>query len=41
MLIAIWNMLTNGVFYEDLGANFYSRRNLNLPQSRGGMDYEE
>ena len=27
MLIAIWNMITNGVFYDDLGGDFYTRRN--------------
>ncbi len=27
ILIAIWNMLTNGVFYEDLGSDYYSRLN--------------
>ena len=27
ILIAIWNMLTNGTFYDDLGADYYSRLN--------------
>lgn len=27
LLIAIWNMLTNGVFYDDLGADYDSRLN--------------
>jgi len=26
MLVAIWNMLTNGVFYEDLGGDYYTQR---------------
>jgi len=26
MLVAIWNMLTNGVFYEDLGGDHYTQR---------------
>jgi len=34
MLIAIWNMLTNGVFYEDLGADFYARRNPDKTKQR-------
>ena len=25
-LIAVWNMLTNGVFYDDLGDQFYAKR---------------
>ncbi len=27
MLIAIWNMITNGVFYDDLGGDYYTRLN--------------
>ena len=27
LLIAIWNMPTNGVFYDNLGADYYSRLN--------------
>ena len=27
MLIAIWNMLTTGTVYDDLGGDFYTRRN--------------
>ncbi|GAC1445344.1 MAG: hypothetical protein NVS3B26_21740 [Mycobacteriales bacterium] len=27
MRVAIWNMLTNGVFYQDLGGDFHARRN--------------
>jgi transposase len=27
ILIAIWNMITNGAFYDDLGSDFYLRRN--------------
>jgi len=27
MLIAIWNMLTNGVFYDDLGGDYYTKLN--------------
>ena len=27
MLIAIWNMLTTGAFYQDPGGDFYSRLN--------------
>lgn len=34
MLIAIWNMLTNGVFYEDLGGDFYHRRNPDKTRQR-------
>ena len=34
MLIAIWNMLTNGVFYEDLGGDFYARRNPDKTKQR-------
>jgi hypothetical protein len=26
MLIAIWNMLINGVFYGEPGSDFYTRR---------------
>jgi transposase len=34
MLVAIWNMLTNGVFYEDLGGDFYARRNPDKAKKR-------
>lgn len=34
MLIAIWHMLTNGVFYDDLGGDFYSRRNPDKTKQR-------
>ena len=34
MLIAIWNMITNGVFYEDLGGDFYTRRNPDKTKQR-------
>ena len=34
MLIAIWNMLTNGVFYDDLGGDFYARRNPDKTKQR-------
>lgn len=34
MLIAIWNMITNGVSYEDLGGDFYSRRNPDKTKQR-------
>ena len=34
MLIAIWQMITNGVFYEDLGGDFYSRRNPDKTKQR-------
>lgn len=34
MLIAIWNMLTNGAFYDDLGGDFYARRNPDKTKQR-------
>ena len=34
MLIAIWNMLTNGVFYEDLGDDYYTRLNPDKTKQR-------
>jgi transposase len=34
MLIAIWHMMTNGVFYEDLGGDFYTRRNPDKTKQR-------
>ena len=34
MLIAVWNMLTNGVFYQDLGGDFYARRNPDKTKQR-------
>ena len=27
MLIAIWNMITNGVFYDDLGGDYFTQLN--------------
>lgn len=26
-LVAVWNMRTNGIFYQELGGDFYARRN--------------
>ena len=34
ILIAIWNMATNGVFYDDPGADFYTRRNPDRAKQR-------
>ena len=34
MLVAIWNMLTNGVFYEDLGGDYYTQRNPSKAKQR-------
>ncbi len=34
MLIAIWHMLTNGVFYEDLGGDYYTKRNPDKTKTR-------
>jgi transposase len=34
MLIAIWQMGTNGTFYEDLGGDFYTRRNADTARQR-------
>ena len=34
ILIAIWNMATNGVFYDDPGADFYIRRNPDRAKQR-------
>lgn len=34
ILTAIWNMLTNGVFYQDLGGDFYARRNPDKTKQR-------
>ncbi len=34
MLVAIWNMLTNGVFYEDLGGDYYTQRNPDKAKKR-------
>jgi len=34
MLIAIWNMLTNGAFYEDPGGDFYTRLNPDKAKNR-------
>ncbi len=34
MLIAIWNMLTTGALYDDLGGDFYARRNPDRTKQR-------
>ncbi len=34
MLIAIWHMLTNGAFYEDLGGQFFAQRNPDQTKKR-------
>ncbi len=34
MLIAIWNMITNGVFYHEPGADFYTRLNPDKAKNR-------
>ena len=34
ILIAVWNMLTNGVFYDDLGGDHYSRINPDKTKQR-------
>ncbi|WP_411285912.1 IS110 family transposase [Lapillicoccus sp.] len=34
ILIAIWNMITNGVFYDDLGGDFYTRLNPDKTKQR-------
>ncbi len=34
MLIAIWNMLTTGALYDDLGGDFYARRNPDRTRQR-------
>ncbi len=34
MLIAIWNMLTTGAFYQDLGGDFYTKRNPDKTKQR-------
>jgi len=34
MLIAIWNMLTNGEFYAEPRGDFYTRRNPNRTKQR-------
>ncbi len=34
ILVAIWNMLTNGVFYDDLGGDYYTRRNPDKTKQR-------
>ncbi|GAC1610140.1 MAG: IS110 family transposase [Mycobacteriales bacterium] len=34
ILIAIWNMFTNGVIYEDLGGDVYARRNPDKTKQR-------
>ncbi len=34
MLVAIWNMLTNGVFYEDLGGDYYTQRDPDKAKKR-------
>jgi transposase len=34
MLIAIWNIITNGVRYREPGADFYTRRNPDKAKNR-------
>jgi transposase len=34
MLIAIWNMLTNGVLYQDLGGDYYTKLNPDKTKQR-------
>ena len=34
MLIAIWNMLTTGAFYNDPGGDFYTRRDPDKTKAR-------
>ena len=34
MLIAIWDMITNGVFYDDLGGDYYTKLNPDKTQQR-------
>ena len=34
ILIAIWNMLTNGVFYVDLGGDYFTRLNPDKTKDR-------
>jgi transposase len=34
ILIAIWNMITNGVFYDDLGGDYYTKLNPNKTKQR-------
>ena len=34
MLIAIWNMLTTGAFYDDPGGDFYTRLNPDKAKNR-------
>jgi len=34
MLVAIWNMLTNGIFYQELGADYYTRLNPDKTKQR-------
>ena len=34
MLIAIWNMLTTGAFYDDPGGDFYARLDPELGKRR-------
>jgi transposase len=34
ILIAIWNMLTNGVFYDDLGGDYYTKLNPDKTKQR-------
>ena len=34
ILIAIWNMLTNGVFYDDLGGDYFTRLNPDKTKNR-------
>ncbi len=34
ILVAIWNMLTNGVFYDDLGGDYYTKLNPDRTKQR-------
>ena len=34
ILIAIWNMITNGVFYDDLGGDYYTKLNPDKTKQR-------
>ncbi len=40
-LVAIWNILTNGVFYQDLGGDFYTRRNPDKAKKRALHQLEQ
>jgi transposase len=34
ILMSIWNMLTHGIFYDDLGGDYYSKLNPDKTQQR-------